>query len=87
LVQFVQRRIFEFFSHRSEAISLFTTYFPDMQMSPTVANLFLLNAVAEEKYFRFSPPEAEDDPSPHTGAPANVGEATRDTMIGSADKR
>ncbi|BCH24137.1 hypothetical protein MesoLjLc_38010 [Mesorhizobium sp. L-8-10] len=72
LVQFVQRRVFEFFSHRSEALSLFTTYFPDMRMSPAVANLFLLNAVAEEKYFRFSPPEAEDATSPATGITANV---------------
>jgi hypothetical protein len=61
LVQFVQRRIFEFFSHRSEAISLFTTYFPGVQMSPTVANLFLLNAVAEEKFFRFPPPADKGD--------------------------
>lgn len=57
LVQFVQRRIFEFFSHRSEAISLFTTYFPGVQMSPTVANLFLLNGVTEEKFFRLPPQE------------------------------
>lgn len=87
LVQFVQRRIFEFFSHRSEAISLFTTYFPDMQMSPTVANLFLLNAVAEEKYFRYAPPETPDDGSPQAGTTADVGQTAHDTMIGSADKR
>jgi hypothetical protein len=61
LVQFVQRRIFEFFSHRSEAISLFTTYFPGVRMSPTVANLFLLNGVAEERFFTFSSPEVKSD--------------------------
>lgn len=51
LVQFVQRRIYELFSHRSKAISLFTAAFPDVQMSPLVANLFLLNAVDEENKF------------------------------------
>lgn len=54
LVQFVQRRVFEIFSHRSEALSLFTTYFPRVQMSQPLANLFLLNAVSEERFFRFS---------------------------------
>jgi hypothetical protein len=61
LVQFVQRRIFEFFSHRSEAISLFTTYFPGVRMSPTLANLFLLNGVAEERFFIFSSPEVQNE--------------------------
>ncbi|MER9565037.1 hypothetical protein [Mesorhizobium sp. M0571] len=64
LVQFVQRRIFDFFSHRSEAISLFTTYFPGVRMSPTVANLFLLNGVAEEKLFTFSSPSLVMRPTP-----------------------
>ncbi|MGI6854600.1 hypothetical protein [Mesorhizobium sp. 1B3] len=54
LVQFVQRRVFEIFSHRSEALSLFATYFPKAQMSQPLANLFLLNAVSEERFFRFS---------------------------------
>jgi hypothetical protein len=60
LVQFVQRRIYEFFSHRSKANSLFATYFPDAQMSPVVASLFLLNAVDEERRFRV--PDLGEDP-------------------------
>ncbi|MGX7873199.1 hypothetical protein ACVDG5_010770 [Mesorhizobium sp. ORM6] len=60
LVQFVQRRTFEFFSHRSEAVSLFTEYFPGVRMSPTVANLFLLNGVAEERLFTSSSLQSQE---------------------------
>ena len=51
LVQHVQRRVYEFFSHRAEATSLFTTYFRDQQMSDALAYLFLLNGVEEENRF------------------------------------
>jgi hypothetical protein len=54
LVQYVQRRVYEIFSHRSEALSHFTEHFPGVRMSPVLADLFLLNAVDEEKYYRSS---------------------------------
>ncbi|MBW9114657.1 hypothetical protein JNB88_13475 [Rhizobium cauense] len=50
LARFVQRRVYDFFSHRSKAIGLFTTYFPDVQMSPMMANLMLLNGIDEPMY-------------------------------------
>ncbi|MQX41090.1 hypothetical protein [Sinorhizobium meliloti] len=65
LAQFVQQRIYEFFSHRSKALSLFRTYFPGSQMSPTVANLFLLNAVEEETKFSIPRPLGQ---TPHSRA-------------------
>jgi hypothetical protein len=52
LVQFVQRGVYDLFSHRSKATSLFSTYFPGAEMSPVLAYLFMLNAVDEEKYFQ-----------------------------------
>lgn len=52
LVQFVQKRVYEFFSHRNKATSLFATYFPGAQMSPVLAYLFLLNSIDEEKYYQ-----------------------------------
>ena len=55
LVQYVQRRVYEIFSHRSEAVSHFTEHFPGVRMSPVLASLFLLNAVDEEKYFAARP--------------------------------
>jgi hypothetical protein len=64
LVQFVQRRVYEIFSDRSEAVSHFTEHFPGVKMSPVLADLFLLNAVDEWKYFRSSPP---------AGKPARAG--------------
>lgn len=57
LVRFVQRRIYEIFSHRKKVNSLFATYFPDAQMSPIMANLFLLNAVDQESLFSAPPLE------------------------------
>jgi hypothetical protein len=62
LVQFVQRRVYEFFSFRKAANNLFSTYFPDSQMSPVLANLFLLNAVDEEPRFRV--PDFRDEAGP-----------------------
>ncbi|MDQ0563238.1 hypothetical protein QO004_005047 [Rhizobium mesoamericanum] len=50
LARFVQRRVYDFFSHRTKAISLFTTYFPGVQMSPMMANLILLNGIDEPMY-------------------------------------
>ncbi|MBY5606427.1 hypothetical protein HFO50_35995 [Rhizobium leguminosarum] len=50
LARFVQRRVYDFFSHRTKAIALFTTYFPDVQMSPIMANLMLLNGIDEPMY-------------------------------------
>ncbi|OCP11313.1 hypothetical protein BC374_16690 [Ensifer sp. LC13] len=50
LARFVQRRIYDFFSHREKAVSLFTTYFPGVQMSPMMANLILLNGIDEPMY-------------------------------------
>ncbi|ARO32329.1 hypothetical protein NXC14_PA00032 (plasmid) [Rhizobium sp. NXC14] len=50
LAAFVQRGLYDFFSHRAKAISLFRAYFPDVQMSPMMANLFLLNGVDKPVY-------------------------------------
>lgn len=61
LVQFVQRRVYEFFSHRDLATNLFATYFPDRAMSPALAYLFLLNAVEDERAFEVPLPP---DPRP-----------------------
>jgi hypothetical protein len=52
LIQFVQRSVYEFFSHRSKANALFSANFPQVKMSSVVANLFLLNAIDEERYFQ-----------------------------------
>ncbi len=60
LFQHVQRRIYEFFSHRSEASALFDTYFPGQGMSEPLAYLFLLNGVAEESMFKRSDAGAAD---------------------------
>lgn len=49
LVQFVQRRIFHIFSDTSKARSLFAASFPDRQMTTSLAHLFLLNGVDEER--------------------------------------
>lgn len=49
LAGFVQRRIFEIFSHRSGARALFYKWFPEgTTMSEPLAWLFLLNGVADE---------------------------------------
>ncbi|UIJ84286.1 hypothetical protein [Rhizobium leguminosarum] len=50
LAQFVQRRVYDFFSHSPRAVGLFSSYFPNVQMSPMMANLFLLNAVDNPMY-------------------------------------
>jgi hypothetical protein len=52
LVQVVQRGVYDFFSHRSKATGLFSTYFPGAEMSQVLAYLFLLNAVEREEYFQ-----------------------------------
>lgn len=49
LVQFVQKRVYEIFSHRSTATALFASYFPKRSMSPALAYLFLLNAIDSEE--------------------------------------
>ena len=48
LVKFVQRRIYEIFSDRSEALGLFASNFEGKAMSVPLANLFLLNGVEDE---------------------------------------
>lgn len=49
LVQFVQTRVYQIFSHRSTATALFASYFPKRTMSPALAYLYLLNAVDPEE--------------------------------------
>lgn len=66
LVQFVQRRVYEFFSHRALATNLFATYFPNRTMSPALAHLFLLNAVEDERAFAIPLPPAPAPPPPTT---------------------
>ena len=48
LVRFVQRRIYEIFSDRSEALGMFASNFEGKAMSVPLANLFLLNGVEDE---------------------------------------
>lgn len=48
LIQFVQRRIYEIFSHRADMNSRFSSSFKGREMSPALAYLFLLNAVVDE---------------------------------------
>ncbi|MGM4910664.1 hypothetical protein [Rhizobium sp. 768_B6_N1_8] len=50
LARFVQRRVYDFFSHREKAIGLFRTYFPGVQMSPMMADLILLNGIDDPIY-------------------------------------
>ncbi|MFV0244641.1 MAG: hypothetical protein ACK5IB_06430 [Qingshengfaniella sp.] len=61
LYQHVQRRIYELFSHRSAANSLFTKYFPGQRMTDPLAWLFLLNAVSEENNFRHATSDWEGE--------------------------
>jgi hypothetical protein len=49
LVQFVQRRVYQIFSHRSTATARFASYFPKRSMSSALAYLYLLNAVDPEQ--------------------------------------
>lgn len=51
LVQFVQERVYQIFSHRSTATGLFASYFPKRSMSPALAYLYLLNAVDPEQAY------------------------------------
>lgn len=76
LVQFVQRRVYEFFSHRALATNLFATYFPNRTMSPALAHLFLLNAVEDERAFAIPLPPAPDPPPPTTSSATASSEAT-----------
>ncbi|WP_222035526.1 type 2 periplasmic-binding domain-containing protein [Rhizobium laguerreae] len=49
LVQFIQARVYQIFSHRATATALFASYFPKRTMSPALAYLFLLNAIDPEE--------------------------------------
>jgi hypothetical protein len=51
LVQHVQRRVYEFFSHRSAARAHFSAYFPGNGISKPLAMLFLINAVDDEEFY------------------------------------
>lgn len=51
LVQFVQERVYQIFSHRSTATARFASYFPKRSMSPALAYLYLLNAVDPEQAY------------------------------------
>jgi len=55
LAQYVQRRIHEMFSNRTEMTSRFAASFPGREMSPALAYLFLLNAVENEANFGLRP--------------------------------
>lgn len=49
LVQFVQRRVYQLFSDQMRMRALFAAHFPDTRMSPSLAYLFLLNGVDEDR--------------------------------------
>ncbi|WP_134681029.1 hypothetical protein [Paracoccus ravus] len=59
LVQFVQRRVYELFSHRAEMTGRFQASFQGRGMSPALAYLFLLNAVENEEMLGPRPPIPE----------------------------
>ena len=72
LTEFVQRRIYEFFSFRAKAVQEFETHFlgqgtgppEDKRMSQALAYLFLLNGIREERKYAFPPdppPQERDD--------------------------
>jgi hypothetical protein len=72
LAQFVQRKVYEYFSHPGNARGLFTKHFPGQQMSPALAYLYLLNGVMEREPFTFA--TKEDVPeTPPPAAPASGG--------------
>jgi len=71
LVQFVQRRIHEMFSNRTEMTSRFASSFPGREMSPALAYLFLLNAVENEENYGLQPRLKGDEPVP--AAPDTTG--------------
>ena len=53
LAEFVQRRTYEYFSRPANPRNLFQKYFPDQQLSPALAYLYLLNGVADRDVFTF----------------------------------
>ncbi len=53
LAQFVQRRVYQFFSQPANARWLFQKYFPHQQMSPALSYLYLLNGVADGEAFTY----------------------------------
>ncbi|MBB3559902.1 hypothetical protein FHX06_001213 [Rhizobium sp. BK512] len=64
LVQFVQRRVYQIFSHRSTATARFASYFPKRSMSSALAYLYLLNAVDPEQGYLVpcgTPDKAQSD--------------------------
>lgn len=61
LIQFVQKRIHQLFSDRAQMNARFASSFPGKRMSPTLAYLFLLNAVEDEATLR---PEAKPQTAP-----------------------
>ncbi|EJJ24517.1 hypothetical protein [Rhizobium sp. CF142] len=70
LVQFVQTRVYQIFSHRSTATALFASYFPDRSMSPALAYLFLLNAVDPEEGYLVPCGTPDKAQSEATGPPS-----------------
>ncbi|WP_427145411.1 hypothetical protein [Rhizobium pisi] len=74
LVQFVQKRVYQIFSHRHPATNLFSSYFRDRKMSPALAYLFLLNAVdLEENYLIPSDSRPADGDKMKKTAPPLIG--------------
>jgi hypothetical protein len=57
LIAFVQRRVYELFSHRAGAEALFNKWFPGQSMSEPLAWLFVLNGVAEQGELLSGPKE------------------------------
>lgn len=55
LVRFVQRRVYEIFSHRSGAEALFYKWFPGQNLSEPLAWLFLLNGVMDQDTMLYGP--------------------------------
>lgn len=71
LVQFVQRRVYQIFSHRSTATARFASYFPKRSMSSALAYLYLLNAVDPEQGYLVpcgTPDKARSDGTGPTSA-------------------
>jgi hypothetical protein len=69
VAEFVQRRIYAFFSNRDYALGLFRANFGNKVMSPALAYLFLLNGVDDPDCFKrpataFADPRVLPDASP-----------------------
>jgi Bacterial extracellular solute-binding proteins, family 3 len=80
LIAHVQRRIYEIFSNRPEALALFVAHFPGKTMSVPLANLFLLNAVERPECLQPGPAPGCVQPDGDAGADTDDAGAGADAL-------